>query len=47
MMNDCTLVYDVTLERERWVNSRYVQLYPRLYLPVWVDGERIYRRRKI
>lgn len=45
-MNDCTLVYDVTLETERWVKSRYVQLYPKLYLSVWDGTERIYRKRK-
>ena len=45
-MNDTTLVYDVTLETERWVKSKYVQLYPKLYLPVWVGTERIYRKRK-
>ena len=45
-MNDTTLVYDVTLETERYVKSKYVQLYPKLYLPVWDGTERIYRRRK-
>jgi hypothetical protein len=45
-MNDCILVYDVTLETERWVKSTYVHLYPKLYLPVWVGTERIYRKRK-
>ena len=44
-MNDCILVYDVTLETERWVKSKYVQLYPKLYLPVWVGTERVYRGR--
>jgi len=45
-MNDCTLVYDVTLGTERWVKSTYVQLYPKLYLSVWSGTERIYRKRK-
>lgn len=45
-MNDCTLVYDVTLGTERWVKSKYVQLYPKLYLSVWAGAERIYRKRK-
>lgn len=45
-MNKCTLVYDVILETERWVSNRYVQLYPKLYLPVWVGTERVYRRKR-
>lgn len=39
---DYTLVYDVVQNRERWVKSTYVQLYPRIYLPVWVDNRRMY-----
>jgi hypothetical protein len=45
-VNNTTLVYDVTLETERYVKSTYVQLYPKLYLSVWVGTERIYRKRK-
>lgn len=46
-MNNCTLVYDVTLETERLVKNTYVQLYPKLYLPIWVDGKRVYRRKLV
>lgn len=42
MIDGCTLVYDVVQDRERWVKNEYVQLYPRMYLPVWVDNKRIY-----
>lgn len=45
-MNYCILVYDVILETERWVKSTYVHLYPKLYLPVWVGTERVYRRKR-
>jgi len=45
-MNNCTLVYDVIQGRERLVKDTYVHLYPKLYLPVWVGTERIYRQRK-
>jgi hypothetical protein len=46
-MNDgCTLVYDTTQERERWVKNKYVQMYPMLYLPVWIGGVRVYRIKK-
>jgi hypothetical protein len=44
-VNDTTLVYDVTLGCERWVKNKYVQLYPKLYLSVWANGERVYRKR--
>ena len=47
-MNDnCTLVYDVVQERERWVKTKYVQMYPKMYLPVWVGGRRIWRCKKV
>ena len=47
MNENCTLVYDVVQERERWVKNTYVRLYPKMYLPVWVGGKRIYYGRKV
>jgi hypothetical protein len=47
MIDGCTLVYDTVQNRERWVKNKYVQLYPMIYLPVWVGGERVYRRKRI
>jgi hypothetical protein len=47
MTDGCTLVYDAVQGRERWVKNEYVQLYPKIYLPVWVDGKRMYRHGQI
>lgn len=43
MIEDCTLVYDIIQNRKRWVKNKYVQMYPKLYTPVWVNGVRVYR----
>lgn len=47
MVDNCTLVYDVVQDRERYVKNTYVRLYPKMYKPVWVDGKRIYYGKKL
>jgi hypothetical protein len=42
MIENCTLVYDTVQDKERYVKNTYVQMYPRIYLPVWVGNRRIY-----
>lgn len=32
-MIDCILVYDCIRYENRWVKKKYVQMYPRIYLP--------------
>jgi hypothetical protein len=44
--DNCTLVYDTVQEKERWVKKEYVRLYPKMYLPVWVNSIRVYRTTK-
>lgn len=41
-MPDYTFVYDIQQKVNRWVKTRYVQLYPNLYRPLIVRGERLY-----